>query len=122
MKFINDEAKAGWELTVTNNQDPYGTAGVGFARAWADEMEKRMEAGQTLAECAKSASHDVDKDFGITGFMYGCAVSILSQCWLHGEELRKWHNKDLAPKQADAANDKPGAVLNPALVTLTLKD
>jgi len=29
----------------------------------------------------------------LTGFMYGCAVNILSQCWEYGEQLRKWHNK-----------------------------
>lgn len=46
----------------------------------------------------------------ITGFMYGCAVSILSQCWEYGEYLRKWHNKKYD-------YDGDGAV-NPAVITV----
>lgn len=30
--------------------------------------------------------------YGITGFMYGCAVNILSSVWKYGEELRVQHN------------------------------
>ena len=109
--------KDGWELTVKNNQDPYGKAGVSFAEAWADLMEERMEKGETLVECAKEASHNADTE-GITGFMYGCAVSILSQVWEHGEELRKWHNlKTQLGNEGEKANEK-GSTLNPACLRI----
>ena len=52
---------------------------------------------------------EVNKE-GITGFMYGAAVSILSQCWEYGEYLRKWHNKDYG-------YDGDG-VVNPAVITV----
>ena len=42
--------------------------------------------------------------------MYGCAVSILSQCWKYGEELRKWHNKEY--------NYDGDGVVNPAVLTI----
>jgi len=47
---------------------------------------------------------------GITGFMYGCAVNLLSQCWKHGEELRKWHNKEYG--------HEGDGVVNPAVFTI----
>ena len=62
-----------------------------FAERWARLMEGRMANGDTLEACADEASSLADNE-GITGFMYGCAVSILSQVWIHGEQLRRWHN------------------------------
>lgn len=48
---------------------------------------------------------------GITGFMYGASVGILSKCWEYGEELRKWHNKEY---------DYEGyGVVNPAILTVS---
>ena len=59
---------------------------------------------------ADKLSHEADVE-GITGFMYGCAVSILSQCWKYGEELRKWHNKEY--------NYEGDGVVNPAVFTIS---
>lgn len=110
----------GWRKSVdVNAGDPYGNAVTQYAEAWADLMEERMAGDETmLPSIAKQASHDADTD-GITGFMYGCAVSILSQVWAHGEALRRWHNLDTQIRDEGArANDKPGAVLNPAILSM----
>jgi len=117
MKCKNDEAQAGWDLTVKNNDDPYGKAGVDFARRWADLMEQRIDGGATLTDVAKQCSHDADTE-GITGFMYGCAVSILSQTWVHGEELRRWHNLDTQIGTEGEAANASGGTLNPALLNI----
>lgn len=45
---------------------------------------------KVVVDNANRLSHEADVE-GITGFMYGCAVSILSQYWKYGEELRKWN-------------------------------
>ena len=58
---------------------------------------------------ADRLSHEADIE-GITGFMYGCAVSILAQCWKYGEELRKWNNREYY-------YDGNG-VVNPAIMTI----
>ena len=55
-------------------------------------MEERIANGEKIEDIAKELSHKADTE-GITGFMYGCAVSILLQCWEYGEELRRWHNR-----------------------------
>lgn len=108
----------GWDRTVAANQDGYGGGVITYARQWARMMEARIVAGSTVVECAEETSHLADTE-GITGFMYGCAVSILSKCWILGEDLRRWHNRHTQIRdEGDRANDKPGAVLNPALLSL----
>ena len=42
---------------------------------------------KVIVDNAFKLSMEADEE-GITGFMYGCAVSILSQCWEYGEYLR----------------------------------
>lgn len=99
-----------------NNLDPYGHAVFTFAERWAELMEKDIYVcgGPTAAAIAmfKKRSDQADTE-GITGFMYGCAVSILSDCWEYGEILRKWHNKKYG-YEGDG-------VVNPAILTISAK-
>lgn len=80
-----------------------------------------MASGKPLAEIAEKASDDADTD-GISGFMYGCAVSMLAKCWQHGEELRRWNNTRFQlHNEGDKANES-GGVINPALMTINFKE
>ncbi|HBB65496.1 MAG TPA: hypothetical protein DCZ84_02580 [Candidatus Vogelbacteria bacterium] len=107
----------GWKKSVAVNTDGYGGGVISFAGRWARLMEGRMTNGDTLEACADEASSLADNE-GITGFMYGAAVSILSQVWIHGEQLRRWHNlKTQIGHEGEKAN-KSGGVLNPALLSL----
>src|SRR5207302_7737756 len=81
----------GWAKAKAANTDEYGGAVISYAEEWANLMERDMAAGKTLEECADATSHEADTD-GITGFMYGAAVSTLAAVWKHGEALRRWHN------------------------------
>lgn len=114
VKGIEIELKdaEGWKKSVEVNSDPYGKATMEFADAWAKLMQAEITKGKTLIECAENTSHELGF-LGITGFMYGCAVSILSECWKHGEELRKWHNKDYG--------HEGDGVVNPAILTIEKK-
>jgi hypothetical protein len=115
MKVSDDQA---WDDFVRRNTDPYGAGVVRYAERWARLMQARMADGSKLEDIAKQASHDADNE-GVTGFMYGCAVSMLSQTWEHGEELRRWHNLD---SQLGAEGEKAnatGGVLNPALLCVS---
>jgi hypothetical protein len=105
---IKDEAF--WSEIKENNKEPYSLAVVKYTERWANLMEKELEKGNTVADIAKETSHEADTD-GITGFMYGCAVSFLSKVWEHGEELRVWHNKKYG------IENKEG-VVNPAILTI----
>lgn len=95
------------------NTDPYGNAVFTYAERWAESMEQMIEevgdVTKAIAENAESLSHEADTE-GITGFMYGAAVSILAQCWKHGETLRAWHNGEY--------NYEGEGVVNPAILVV----
>ncbi len=106
-----------WERCVSINTDPYSAGTIAFTALWGRLMEGQLAAGKTVAECARKMSSVADTE-GITGFMYGCAVSFLAKFWVHGEDLRRWHNLDTQiGKEGEAANAS-GGVLNPALLSI----
>lgn len=105
----DDENFQGWDKS---NKDPYGGRVISYAKEWAMLMQVEMAEGKKLKDIAEKTSREADYD-GITGFMYGAAVQMLSQCWSHGEDLRKWHNKEY-----DHEGD---GVVNPALLTIKSK-
>lgn len=112
---VNDQLR--WKNVVEINDDPYGKACVDFAIRWADLMELQIALGKTVEQVAKETSHEANTD-GITGFMYGCAVEMLSEFWVRGEELRRWHNLDIQiGREGEKANES-GGVLNPAVLVL----
>lgn len=115
---MNLKNEAAWQKCVEVNDDPYSKACVDYAERWANLMEERMAGDRAmLASVAKQASHDANTG-GITGYMYGAAVSMLLKCWEHGEALRRWHNKDTQiGDEGDRANES-GGVLNPALLNI----
>lgn len=116
MEFANE---ALWNETVAANQDDYSKGILDYASRWAKLMQVEISGGKTVAEVAQSTSSEADVD-GITAFMYGMAVSILSNTWKHGEELRRWHNLDTQlGNEGEKANEE-GGVLNPALLNITL--
>lgn len=115
---IRDETA--WKKWQDGNKDPYGGAVINYAERWADLMEERMDNGAQLADVAKTASHDADEE-GITGFMYGAAVSVLASSWEHGEALRTWHNLETQIGDEGEQANESGGVLNPALLNVRTK-
>lgn len=95
------------KYVLNNMSDGYSKAIVDYAKLWAKMMQKEIAGGKTVAQCAKETSHKADI-FGITGNMYGCAVSILANYWQHGEELKEWYNKEY--------NYAGAGVINPAVL------
>jgi len=106
------KSKEDWELGLSNNKDAYGGCIYEYAEGWAKLMQVGMSEGKRLEDIAEKTSHEMGF-LGITGFMYGAAVSILSQCWVHGEALRKWHNKEY--------KHEGDGVVNPAILTIGVK-
>lgn len=92
MKFKNEQAEKEWQEFRNNNQDPYGSGVVRFAERWAELMEKELEEGKLLIDIAGITENQADTE-GITGFVYGVAVNVLSHAWKYGEDLRDWHNR-----------------------------
>ena len=122
MKF-KPHGKRKWQLTLDANDggviNTYGGAVMYFAKRWAEAMEEALASAQSIGDCANDLSKEVNHAMGnlcLTGFQHGCAVSILSECWMHGESLRQWHNlKTQIRDEGERANES-GGVLNPALI------
>lgn len=122
MQFSNEDE---WNQYVASNSgDPYSKCCVDFAREWAEAMETKLAGGATVADCAKACCSEVDRrpGFGITGFMYGAAVLMLSRTWKHGEELRRWHNLDTQIGDEGVKANERGTVLNPAMLNVGPKE
>ena len=112
VKFASEEARKGWEdMAEKNSHDPYGRGIVAYARRWAKLMQVEISKGRKLEEIAQQSSYDADLD-GITGFMFGCAVGALSEFWIYGEQLRRWHNGEYG-----YSGD---GVVNPAVINVKI--
>lgn len=113
MKILEGHEKE-YKDWYDKNSDGYGRACFAYAERWAEMLENKIESStkdvmKVIVDNADKLSHEADTE-GITGYMYGCAVSILSQCWEYGEYLRKWHNKEY--------NYDGDGVVNPAILTI----
>jgi hypothetical protein len=121
---IKPEAQTDYDKGLANNQDPYGNRCYTYAEEWANLLEKQIAESPSdqspeavIAKYAKPLSHLADTD-GITGYMYGVAVSILAHCWIHGELLRRWHNLDTQIGNEGEKANAEGGTLNPALLSI----
>ena len=101
-----------WNEFKDANTDGYGGAIVDYAQRWARLMQARMAGGQELEDIAQATADEADTD-GITGFMYGAAVSTLSKCWKHGDRLNRWHNRKYGVEESNGT-------VNPAIVTISV--
>lgn len=101
----------GWKKSREVNSDGYGGAALDYAEGWAKLMQIEIAKGKTVAECYDYTQNGLGF-LGITGFQFGCAVSVLSQTWKHGEELRKVHNKKYGVPESE------NGTVNPAILTL----
>lgn len=112
IKVGKEEEYKNWK---DKNEDSYGRAIFNYLECWANLMETEIEnqtdktPEQIIPECANELSSKADVE-GITGFMYGAAVQILSKEWEYGEILRKWHNGEY--------NYEGEGTVNPAIITI----
>lgn len=106
MEGKEDEYK---QYVATNSNDGYSKAVVEYGEQWAKLMQIEIEKGRSIADIADQTQKPLSY-LGITGFQYGCVVNTLAHFWKHGEELRKWHNKDYGHEGE--------GVVNPAILTI----
>ncbi len=105
-----------YESYHANSNDEYGKTILDFAERWAELLEKRIinnfedSVENTIEKHAEETCDEIDKDFGISGYAYGCAISFLADTWEYGDHLKDWHNK----KYDYAGN----GVINPARLVI----
>ena len=111
--IINDKKKhEEWEnCKAINSQNDYSKCVIDYVILWAQYMEYLMaKHDKKLSDIWDISSHSADI-YGITGFMYGCAICILSSFWKYGEELRRAHNSKY--------HHEVYGVVNPAVLTIS---
>ncbi|MFH0777868.1 MAG: hypothetical protein V2A71_04470, partial [Candidatus Eisenbacteria bacterium] len=117
MPIVDTVAWKSWEDA---NKDPYGGCCVNVAR----EVMRLLDAepGDFDPHKIICRADDNIRAGGITGFMAGCVAGMVSKCHSRGEEFRrKWNRFNQIGTEGDEANDKGGAVLNPALLSISPK-
>ena len=113
MQFKN---KALWEEGLRKNADgriwDYGGGIYFFAELWALLMEAALveEGGpaKTVASVADDASRRADDAMwrSVTNFQYTEAVSVLGECWKHGDDLRLWYRINAALYKGETADEQ----------------
>lgn len=94
---------AGWEKAKAANTDSYGGAAI---KAAAHAM-CLLDEGKTPKEALDVGFKGKD----LTGFLAGCAASLVGQCHERGDEFREHWN------QQYGVTDSKGTV-NPAIMTI----
>jgi len=121
MQFKDNEAEQTFEWNRNDCKDnPYALGIIRYAEQWANSMEAELNADPelTVANIAERTSHEADTE-GITGYMYNCAVSILAGVWMHGEDLRRWHNLNVCPSEKGEQANRDGGIFNSAILVCT---
>lgn len=110
--IVDKKKQAEWEnCKAINSKDNYSNGVIEYTILWAQYMEYLMaKYDKKVSEVWDRSSYFADID-GITGFMYGCAVGILSSVWKYGEELRVQHNLRYG--------HEGDGVVNPAMLTIS---
>ena len=89
MKVVDKNA---WDEFVRGCYNDFGCyIVVSFAKKWAELMEAEITAGKDIKDVAQETAYKADDD-GVTGFQFSTAVIVLSNYWVHGEQLRQWYN------------------------------
>lgn len=111
MEFSDSEA---WQQAVSISTVP---GVITFAERWARLMQLEIANGQKLEDIAYTTTQEADTE-GISGFMYGAAVSTLASCWKYGDQLRRWHNINTQLGDEGERANETGGTLNPALLNI----
>jgi len=109
----DEEKKEKWKKCKSiNSEDGYSKGIIDYTILWAQYMEYLMDKHDKKLSDVWEISSRLSDIYGITGFMYGCAVNILSSVWKYGEELRVQHNSKY--------NHNGEGVVNPAVLTISV--
>ena len=86
---MNTIDKNTYESWKSKQNHPYSKEIFSYAECWAELMEAELARGAVLENIALKTSREADR-VGVSGFVYGAAVLVLSRCWVYGKELGKW--------------------------------
>lgn len=107
MLYKDENSKKYWNETLAKNTHFYGKEIIEYARRWAAMMELAINTGSISVSQAATDTNDKADTDEISGFMFNCAVKLLVDVWIHGDELSQWHNRNVSvsnPEEGVNAN------------------
>jgi hypothetical protein len=75
----------------SKNTDTYGWQVFQYVEAWIEKMESLVHQGTPVVDAAEKTKFSVN--INISGFQFGCACSIIAQCWRYQNEFTIWWKK-----------------------------
>lgn len=119
---IREDQQANWDRFVEiNSHDPYSKCCVTVTRKVVELLDN-LPADAVVNADQLITQADRELNTGITGFMAACVANAISSAHTRGEEFRTSWNKEGGGSQAEKANSKPGAVINPAVLSIGTGD
>lgn len=119
---IREDQQENWDAYVeVNSHDAYSKCCVDVSIKVAELIDQLHDDVEVNAN-KLIAQADQELNTGITGFMAGCVANAISNAHTRGEEFRISWNKEWGGSQAEKANSKPGAVINPVVFSIGTGD
>lgn len=122
IKYKNDKQREVWLSLMEKNTDPYGNAVCLYALRYGSLMERAItKLGWTLEEAAEKYLHLAHKGIGggLSGAQANYAIKMLAQCWVHGDQFRRWwNNRSLDPEDAEKANATDNGIAQTHLLSI----
>ena len=88
----------------------YGKGILAYADRWARMMQLELLEGKTLEEIWIDTSYEADLE-DMSGLTQSMATHLLTECWVHGAELRRLHN-------ARWGSDSEDGTVNPSVISI----
>lgn len=108
----NDKVRDWKKCKEINSTDEYNKCIIDYAVLMTQFMEfLHKYHNRSVAQSFDIASHYSNSLYGVTGYMHGAAVNIISNLWKYGEEVRVYHNKMF--------NYSGDGVVNPAVISIS---
>lgn len=84
--------ESAWHTFIAQYNVGFGCYLEEFSRRWARLMQVEINdhGSEVLPEIAEACQRDADWD-KVTAFMLKRSVALLSETWVHGDRLEKWH-------------------------------
>lgn len=96
MQVTNARFRTRYYRTAERSSDPVlGLAVLSIAERWAEMMEPRLEAGETIAAIAEETfqvAATTGADALAPGTQWGDVIAdYFEGCWRHGKAFRRWY-------------------------------
>lgn len=94
-------------MTLINPNNVFGIGQIeSFAKDWARLMEKDVQEGKTIIDCADKNVWFVSEAYEMSCTTFAVALQKLFKIWHYGEQLKEWYQKVYLNDKGGLRNDR----------------